>query len=311
MFVRRWNGSGFDPAVTIGRGASPDAHLFADAGGRLHAVWPTGFSPIDLIHAVSDDGTTWRSGVAVSQAGTDKETGARVATAADHIGVAVWYSQHTSPHEVRLSAVGPDAPPGPVVPPPPPPPPPPVEQPQVSASPVPAFRKTVVVRPLSGTVRVLLPPSKRFVDLTGVDDIPLGSSIDVRQGRIELSSVPSVTGAVQTVRLSGGIFRVTQGGAITDLKLNQALAPCRRRSRADARKPTSRRLSGEGQGNFRISGRYGSATIRGATRWLVEDSCAGTRTRVESGAAAVRDKVRRKTATVRAGKRYTARPRRR
>jgi hypothetical protein len=49
--------------------------------------------------------------------------------------------------------------------------------------------------------------------------------------------------------------------------------------------------------------------VRG-TKWLVQDSCAGTLTRVAKGVVAVRDNVRRKTIILRAGKKYLARPRR-
>ena len=55
-------------------------------------------------------------------------------------------------------------------------------------------------------------------------------------------------------------------------------------------------------------GKYSAATVRG-TKWLVEDSCAGTRTTVAQGAVTVRDKVKRKTIVLRAHKRYLARPR--
>jgi ferric-dicitrate binding protein FerR (iron transport regulator) len=66
-------------------------------------------------------------------------------------------------------------------------------------------------------------------------------------------------------------------------------------------------LWGDGSGSFRTRGQYSAATVRG-TRWLVQDSCAGTRTRVVRGAVTVRDLVRRKTIVVRAGKSYLARP---
>ena len=46
------------------------------------------------------------------------------------------------------------------------------------------------------------------------------------------------------------------------------------------------------------------------TKWLVQDSCAGTLTRVVRGSVKVRDNVRHKTVTVAAGKSYLARPRR-
>jgi hypothetical protein len=47
--------------------------------------------------------------------------------------------------------------------------------------------------------------------------------------------------------------------------------------------------------------------VRG-TEWLVQDSCSGTLTRVKHGVVNVRDTVRHKTIVVRAGHRYTAKP---
>jgi hypothetical protein len=175
---------------------------------------------------------------------------------------------------------------------------------------VPQFHKTVVVRPISGKVRVRLKGSKTFTDLDAIDDIPLDATIDVKKGRIELASVPSPTGAAEKVQLYGGWFQVRQPQAITEFKLNEALASCKKKSaRAAAAKPKTRKLWGDGKGKFRTRGQYGAATIRG-TKWLVQDSCAGTQVRVTEGSVLVRDDVRKKNVVVRKGKRYTARPRR-
>ena len=70
------------------------------------------------------------------------------------------------------------------------------------------------------------------------------------------------------------------------------------------------RGGGDGSGSFRTRGQYSAATIRG-TKWLVQDSCTSTLTRVSRGAVTVQDLVRHKTVIVRAGKRYTARAKRR
>ena len=61
---------------------------------------------------------------------------------------------------------------------------------------------------------------------------------------------------------------------------------------------------GKGSGKFRTVGSYSAATVRG-TRWLTQDSCAGTLTRVTEGVVAV--SVRKKPVIVRAGKSYLAR----
>ena len=119
--------------------------------------------------------------------------------------------------------------------------------------------------------------------------------------------MPKPGGKPQTARFYDGLFKVTQPGAITQLELAEALAPCGKGAHAAAKKPKTRRLWGNGKGSFRISGQYSAATVRG-TKWLVQDSCASTLTRVTSGAVSVRDSVRHKTVVVRAGHRYLAKP---
>jgi hypothetical protein len=178
--------------------------------------------------------------------------------------------------------------------------------------PEPEFHKDVVVQPVSGRVRVRLPGSDGFVELASAQDVPLGSTIDVKAGKLQLSSVPKKNGRPQRAKFFDGVFKVTQPGRITELRLNETLAPCRKGKAASVaakRKPKTRRLWGDGKGSFRTRGTYSAATVRG-TKWLVQDSCAGTLTRVTKGVVSVRDNVRRKTIIVRAGHRYLAKPRR-
>jgi hypothetical protein len=176
------------------------------------------------------------------------------------------------------------------------------------------FHKTVVVKPVSGKVRVKRPGTNKFVDLDVTQGVPLGSTIDVKHGKIALTSVPKTGGTPQTALFFGGIFKITQPGGITQLQLDEPLAACPRHRGAAAaaaakKKPKSRSLWGDGHGAFRTKGQYSAATVRG-TKWFVQDSCAGTLTRVVRGVVAVRDEVRHKTITLRAGKKYLARPRR-
>jgi hypothetical protein len=178
--------------------------------------------------------------------------------------------------------------------------------------PVPVFHKSVVVTRVSGTVKVKLPGTNKFVDITTISSVPLGSTIDIRHGKINLTSVPKAGGKPQTALFYGGEFKITQPGGITQLTLNQPLAACPRghAATAAAKKPKTRSLWGSGHGAFRTTGRYSAATVRG-TKWFVEDSCAGTLTKVAHGVVSVRDEVKHKTITLRAGKKYLARPRRR
>jgi hypothetical protein len=272
--VRRWDGTTFSNPVSLAAsGDDAQASLFQDPAGRLHALFPRSEADgFHLVHASSDDGARWDAGSLVVQSDAIAQT--RVAAAPDHVGVAVWESGT----QIRAEAIGP----------------------------APEFHKSVVLRPVSGKVRVKLKGASRFADLAAIDDVPLGSTVDTKRGRVELASVPSRTAAVEKIQLYDGMFRVAQKGSVTELALNEALAACGKRARAAAKKPKSRKLWGDGKGRFRTKGQYSAATIRG-TRWLVQDSCSGTLTRVTHGSVVVR--AGRKRIVVRAGKRYLARPR--
>jgi Pectate lyase superfamily protein len=180
-----------------------------------------------------------------------------------------------------------------------------------SQDPQPEFKETVVVDELSGTVKIRLAGTKRFVALDSVRDVPMGSEIDARKGVVELVSVASDGGAPQTARFSDGIFRVSQSGAVTVLTLTEKLS-CATAGKASAaaKKVKKRRLWGDGKGRFRTKGKHSAATVVG-TKWLVADTCRTTLTRVVRGKVKVRDFVKRKTVTVKAGGRYTARQKRR
>jgi hypothetical protein len=172
----------------------------------------------------------------------------------------------------------------------------------------PVYHKTVVANPISGKVLVKRPGSSKFVELDGSAGIPLGSTVDVKHGKVALTSVPKQGGTPETAAFYDGIFKVTQPGAITELRLVEALACGGGAAHAAAKKPKTRKLWGDGSGSFRTRGQYSAATVRG-TRWLVQDTCTSTLTRVAKGTVAVSDFVKHKTVLVRAGKSYTARRR--
>jgi hypothetical protein len=181
--------------------------------------------------------------------------------------------------------------------------------------PPPHYHRSVVVRPVAGTVKIRLPGTRRYVVLDGAQSIPLGASIDVRHGRIRLTSARSRSGKTQAATFYSGVFKVTQRGSYTELTLGGPPVVCSSRASASSkhtkrRKHKTRRLWGRGSGRFRTRGQYSAATVRGTT-WLVQDSCRGTLTRVVRGVVAVRDRVRHRTILLRAHKRYLARPRRR
>ena len=170
-----------------------------------------------------------------------------------------------------------------------------------------------MVRPVSGTIRVKRPGSTEFVELGRADDIPFGSEVDTKRGRIQLTAIPIEGKPAQRAVFYAGIFVIRQRGTVIDLVLSEELAPCPRARRSaqasQTSKPSKRKLWGDGRGRFRTSGRYSAATVRG-TKWLVEDTCAGTKTTVRQGLVAVRDNVRKRTILVRQGRSYLARARR-
>ena len=84
-----------------------------------------------------------------------------------------------------------------------------------------------------------------------------------------------------------------------------ASAATRKSSLAANKKPI-RALWGSAKGNFRTTGRYAAATVRG-TIWLVQDRCEGTLTRVSRGTVQVADFQRNRTVSVTAGHTYLAR----
>ena len=151
------------------------------------------------------------------------------------------------------------------------------------------------------------PKGGKCFTLAAGQTIPMGSTVDTKKGAVELTSVSAPGAPPQKAVFSEGIFRITQRGNVTELTLTEKLAPCPKRARAAAKKPKSRKLWGKGSGKFRTVGNYSAATVRG-TRWLTQDSCAGTLTRVTQGVVTVRAGT--KTVIVRAGKSYLAKPRR-
>jgi hypothetical protein len=201
--------------------------------------------------------------------------------------------------------------------------------------------KSFDARVVSGDVFIKYPPGqgpravtppKGFVPLKGAANVPIGSQLDTRKGRVAITSAADTGGAkTQTSDFYQGIFQVKQtvpkkkpkkpAGLITDLVLKgepprSECAPLKGAASAAAAKKKKRgaksvlgKLWGNGKGKFRTSGKYSSATVRG-TIWLTQDRCDGTLTSVKRGTVSVRDFKRRKTVTVKAGHSYLARAQR-
>jgi hypothetical protein len=189
---------------------------------------------------------------------------------------------------------------------------PPIPTPTPTPTPAPEYRRSVVVKPTRGSVKVRLPGTRRYVELGTLDRLPLGASIDVRKGRVRLYAVARPGARPQAASFYGGVFRVVQRGSVIELQLRGPVPRCGSRTASAAqdkkRKARKRKLWGSGKGRFRTRGRYSAATVRG-TVWLVVDDCRTTTTRVRRGSVKVRDFAQRETIVLRRGDRYVARRR--
>jgi streptogramin lyase len=179
----------------------------------------------------------------------------------------------------------------------------------------------VVVADPTGRVRFKRPGGHwRLLAGTGAE-LPVGTSIDTRRGRIALTTAAR-NGKTQTGTFGGGVVQVRQprrARGRVDIHLrggdfSRCGLPARRARRSGVganasyiRRDPVRRLWGRDRGGrFRTYGRHSQATVRG-TKWLTKDTCDGTLTVVRRGAVMVRDFARHRNVLVRAGHRYLAR----
>jgi hypothetical protein len=173
--------------------------------------------------------------------------------------------------------------------------------------PPPVAGKNVNALPAGGTVKIKLPGQGGFTNLGAGEQIPVGTTVDVKKGRVTLVAA----GGAQA-QFYAGVFKLSQTkGAkpLTTLKLVEKLSCSKKKASAAAKKKRKRRLWGNGSGRFRTRGRQSAATVVG-TKWLVEDRCDSTLTRVKRGKVSVRDFAKKKTVIVKAGHKYVAKARR-
>ncbi len=185
-----------------------------------------------------------------------------------------------------------------------------------SAPPAPVLAARGNLDPVSGQVRLRLPGSHQFVDLTGLTQIPFGTVVDATNGTVSVTTADGA-GGTQTMTFSLGEFLLTQsdsGRAVATLEGgNESVCRVtpgdrRRAETSTAKKHVVRKLWADGHGNFSTQGHYASGAVLG-TRWLTEDLCGATLIRVFTDEVAVTDFVKHRRVIVKAGHSYLARAR--
>ncbi len=182
--------------------------------------------------------------------------------------------------------------------------------------PPPQLGVTGNLTPVSGTVRVKLPGSKAFVVLTGTRQVPFGTIIDARQGKVTVVTV-GPHGEHQVMTFYAGEFELTQGpgGRVVATLRGGSFAVCptarERRplahtssTHASGKHPV-RKLWAEGHGKYSTKGNYAAGAVAG-TRWLTVDRCNGTFIFVATDVVVVTNLVTHRHLRVRAGHSYLA-----
>ena len=163
------------------------------------------------------------------------------------------------------------------------------------------------VKVVSGQVFIKLPgqrararrpgPAKGFVPLTGAANIPVGSQLDTRKGRVALTSAADTGGREdpdvgllpgdlpgqaerpqeEAQEAHGADHRPRDEGPDRALAVRAAEGRARRgdaKKKKKGPKAVLGKLWGSGKGKFRTNGKYSAATVRG-TIWLVRGSLRG------------------------------------
>jgi hypothetical protein len=174
--------------------------------------------------------------------------------------------------------------------------------------PPPVVGKTFNLKLLQGTVLYKVPGARDFVPLTQDVQVPVDTTLDTVNGRVNITAATDSNGATNKSWFYSGIFSVSQAAAanaVTQVALAGPALSCTASAAAGA-KVTRRKLWGDGSGRFRTRGQFSAATVRG-TKWVVIDTCSATITRVVRGIVAVREFRTGKTILLRAGEQYLAR----
>jgi hypothetical protein len=172
----------------------------------------------------------------------------------------------------------------------------------------PVFGESGNLDPQAGTVLAQLPGSDQVLRIEELTQVPLGTTVDVNGGFVDLTTQRGPGEALQTETLWDGafVFGQRRKGRITVLRLTDSILTANSRiADAQASGRRHRRLWGRGRCRCRTRGRNSSGTARG-TWWLTAERKRGTFTKVKEGAVLVRDFTRNKKVLVKAGHKHLA-----
>ncbi len=172
----------------------------------------------------------------------------------------------------------------------------------------------VALSPLRGSVEFRPRAMQRLVPLLDRVRVPTGSSVDAREGAVEVTWARGRKArARRATVVTGGAFSIQQHGArrpLTEIRLaGGRFSPCRQTPAQGTTRISEthrvRALTVRGRGTLRSVGRRSAATGRGAV-WETVDRCDGTLTRVRSGTVTVLDLERRRRVRLQKGESHLA-----
>ncbi len=165
-----------------------------------------------------------------------------------------------------------------------------------ASTPRPWLTHSTTAATASGRVRFQLPGSNRWVNLDSVRELPAGTTIDTRNGHVELSFGLNAH-QTQTAVLWGGEFQFKQSAdgqttfvvvGVSPLAIAHTASDAQRKTKNKNKnkKPTTtkkKKQHGSGlgnlwsssHGNYTTQGNYGAAAVRGTT-WLTRNQPNGT-----------------------------------
>lgn len=187
---------------------------------------------------------------------------------------------------------------------------------------LPVIGRTAVAAVAAGSVLVRVPGSAELQPLSADQSIPIGSLIDARKGRVDLTTEISKAGRLQSATAWGGEFvlgqSVTRGTTTFRLTGKPAACPASGSGhdsaaramavadRAASKSPPSL-WAHDHDGRYSTRGNNSVATVRG-TWWKTTETCRGTVTFVKQGVVSVLDLHTHHAVLVHAGHSFLARP---